>query len=226
MTFIKKYWDLVVWPGAMLGLYFILLGGVGHQISTLELMAVLFSTIGLSMIQRQWAWGNIVVLIGQFFFIAYFLPMQLWGQTAFSIIWAILNIITFINWSIKIRRGAFLRPGQVRTGRKNAPLHPSAMNPVWYVPILIGLMALSIAVAAGGWIALLDWSVVYLGLIGQVALVRKKIDGWYLWGLMNLMALILFAMIGAWLLVARAFINYYIYIAALRDWGKQIRGRA
>lgn len=206
--FYEKYWDVVVFPTLLFILFFVLkFANIGTG-SILELFGILFSMIGMVLIKRELAIGQLVSMAGQFFLVFYFLPMELYGQMAFGAVWIIINLISFITWPKNpIESTKSLKPTNIKSG--------------WMFLITIGLIIIAVLRSKSGIVGMLDWIIVYLGIIGQALMIRKKVQGWAIWNCFSVASIILFWMTGSYLLFVRTVFYLYTGITAYVDWHKK-----
>jgi nicotinamide mononucleotide transporter PnuC len=210
MQFIRKYWDIVFFPITIICMFVILklMGIMG--VSVYELLGIVIGMVGITLIKREIAFGQLVSLFRQFFLILHFLPLKLYGQIAFCVIWAIINLITFFMW---------------RKRRGDKALSPSYMNTGWVLLIFVGLIVLIWLQIDSGSIGILDYSVVYLGVLGQLILMKKKIQGWGLWFIADIMGIILFFMTASYLLCVRTILYMFNEVFAYKRWKKEIKNK-
>ncbi|MCL2339152.1 MAG: nicotinamide riboside transporter PnuC [Proteobacteria bacterium] len=211
MQFIRKYWDSIFFPIGLLAVFVVLRILGSESASYYELLGILFAIIGLTLIKREIAAGQLLSMVGQIFLILHFLPQKLYGQVVFCVIWGIINIVTFFVW---------LRPKDAPRGKE---LKPSYMNSAYMWLIFLGLSVLILFRLKYGLVGILDWATVYAGLVGQIALVRKKTQGWVLWILKDFMSMALFLMTGSYLLFIRTIMYAYNDSTAFLRWRKEIK---
>jgi nicotinamide mononucleotide transporter len=204
--FIKKYWDVIFFPAILLALFILLqIFNLGN-VSIYELIGIIFAMLGITLIKREIAIGQLVSMLGQIFLVLHFLPMKLYGQVAFCIVWGIINLISFCSWNIKTN-GKIIKPSDIH----------------WIYLFLTGIgLLLIIAIQYhSGLVGLLDYSIVYLGIIGQLMLITKKIQGWILWIIVDVMSVVLFLITGSYLLFARDMFYIFNNITAYFKWKKK-----
>jgi len=202
----SAFMDSFVFPVLITGCFFALnLTGVARA-SVWEFLPVMTGLIGTTMLKREDPLGHLVMFVSQILFLFYFLQLGLMGQFIFAAIWGILSLIGFYFWT--------------RPKKKGPVIKPSFLNPSWLGLIGMGLGAIMYYgwETEGGIVGILDYATLYLGIMGQLIMMRKKVEGWIFWLTINVAAIALFIMSGSYLLVLRSIIYFPIYLTALRRW--------
>ena len=68
----------------------------------------------------------------------------------------------------------------------------------------------------------LDMSIFVLSIIGTVLLVNKKIESWYFWILVNIIALFIYSSLGYYFISFQCVVFTIIDIIALKEWNKNL----
>ncbi|MCL2538012.1 MAG: nicotinamide mononucleotide transporter family protein [Alphaproteobacteria bacterium] len=209
ISLLRKYWDILFLPALLLGTFAILKISGSAAVSGLELFGVMLPFFGKVLIKREIAFGNLLAVAGQGFLIAYFLPMQLYGMVAFCIAWAMIHLATYFSWKW---------PG----ARKK--LKPSYADAIYIWMIFIGLAILVAYLWNRGLVGVLDYTALYMGLVGQALLINKKIQGWIILAICTVMTMTLFWTTASYLLFIRAILNGVVNVTAYVRWKKELSG--
>lgn len=201
--------DFFLFPAAITACFFALnLTGVA-TVPAFEFIPIMLSLIGTMMLKRENAWGQIVLFASQIFFLFYFIQLDLPGQFIFSAIWAVFNLIGFYFWR---------RPKTERI------VAPSFMHPHWAMLIFAGFAVIVFCKWRSGIVGILDFTVLYLGLVGQIVLIKKKVDGWLIWSIVSIGGIVLFWLSASYLMVLRSAMYLMINAAAFIQWRRAARG--
>ena len=207
---IKKYFGLMVFPGAMLVLAAILLAA-GHPISLLEFLGVILSLAGYVLIGRQVAPGYLSLMASQIILAVHFhLEKSAFGAIGFALLGAVISLVSFVNWT---------RPRK----NKGAELKPSFLNNWWLAPIFAVAAAIVYYRWGTGFIGEIEWLAPYFSLLGYVLLGNKRIQGWIFFVLSITVMAVLMVPIDAYLLLGRNLMYMVIGTMSFIKWRRQIR---
>jgi len=204
--------EFILFPALMMVAFLFLRASGISEIPWMEFIPVMLTLIAMPMLKLKNPWGQILSFVGQVLFAFYFLALNLMGQVIFGVIWAALNLVGFYRWS---------RPG----GNKKSGLVPTFLWPAWLAAILMGGLVVAWITSTGGVINVLDYAILYFGLTGQLILIKKKVDGWTLWIITTIAAIVLCWMMGLYLLLLRSFMYLFIYITAFIKWRREAINR-
>jgi len=212
MDFVKKYFSIAIFPAAMLVLAGALLAA-GHRVSVLEFTGVMLAITGMALAKKQIAWGQLVIFVSQAILIFYFWANEVYGAVAFAAVWGVISIVTYINW---------VRP---RSAAGKSELEPSFASKWLVAAVMAGAAAIVLwrAQQGLGFVRSIEWLAPYFGLMGQILLVNKKIQGWLLFVLSVTVMAVLMASISSWMLLARNLMFMIIGTTALIKWADEAR---
>jgi len=212
--------EFVLFPAIITAAFLFLKSTGTAGVPWMEFTLVMLTLIAMPMLKRENPWGQIVSFVAQILFVYYFLGLDLIGQAIFGAVWAVLNLIGFYNW-LRSADNKKKKPASARLRRDKPALVPSFLQPIWLVAILAGAAMVVWVSSAGGIINVLDYSILYFGIAGQVVLTKKKTDGWTLWIVTSVAGIILFWKTGLYLLLLRSIAYLFIYITAFVKWSKK-----
>ncbi|MCL2537986.1 MAG: nicotinamide riboside transporter PnuC [Alphaproteobacteria bacterium] len=208
MNFIRKYWDLIFFPTAMIILTAALHFSGIAKLSYLEFGAVMCAITGRMLLKRENPVGLFFGVVASIIFMLYFLQVQLFGQLVLAAVYVILNGASIYSW---------LRPS-ADTGKI---IRPTFLPRFWQVGIMLTVtIAAVIGATMRGTVGALDYFVMATGIIGMMLLVRKKTDAWVSFTASDIAGLALFWMSGSYLVLATMFVYIYNDIAAFFRWHK------
>lgn len=209
IDFFRKNLSMFLLPVLFAAVYVALNAFGIADVSLLEFVTVVLSMVSIMLLRREYAIGYAFSFIAQMLFIMYFLRIGLTGQVILGAVVAGIDAISFYSW---------IRPDK----KTKKIIQPSFMNPTRWLIVLAGLAIIIIWRYSSGTISILDYLVLYLGLFGQILLIRKKADGWLLWILFDILSIGLFWLSGSYLLFLRSFIDLYNETRAFIEWTKKI----
>ena len=210
IRFFEKYFDIAIFPGTMTALGITLIT-FGHWVSSIEFTAVLLSLIGLAMTKKQIAFGQLVTFVSQILLIYYFYSNNLMSGVAFAATWAVINLVTYVNWTYP----------HGKTSDKQ--LRPSFMDNRYLLLILTGSLAIIALRWEHGLIGAIEYLSPFCGLIGHLLLINKRVQGWLFFVIAISVMTVLMATIGSYLLFARNIMFVIIGVIAFIKWGKEAR---
>jgi nicotinamide mononucleotide transporter len=202
--------DFFVFPTVITACFLALNITGAARVPIFEFIPVMISLAGTLMLKRENAYGNLVIFIGQIFFMFYFIQTNLSGQLIFSALLAALNLIGFYFWTYP-------------SGKTNHIITPTTLRPIHKGLICAGLGATVHFSLAGGIIGILDWTGLYLGIVGQILLTRKKIESWILFSIFSAICVVLFLLSESYLLALISLIYLPINVSAFYRWRKLSR---
>ena len=131
------------------------------------------------------------------------------GHFIYTALCGAISMASFYSWT---------RHGK-RTERAIAP---SFLRPMWRALIAAGAAAVVCGMWRTGFIGVLDYMVLYLGTMGQIVMVGKKIDGWMFWIITSATQIILFWLSASYLLFLRGIMYFTNNVAAYIRWRNEI----
>ncbi|MCL2017377.1 MAG: nicotinamide riboside transporter PnuC [Alphaproteobacteria bacterium] len=211
MNFLRKNFDLLVFPYLILALavmsYFF--GSV--KIPILELCAVLSLVISRPLQKRELPSGLAIAAIGNALLALYFTGLGLTGQVILSLFLVTMNFIALYSW---------IRPVK----KKGKIIRPTFLSPLPRIGIAFAVIfAAAFGITANGTIGALDYFSMAAGVIGILLLARKKIEVWALFIITDIAGIFLFWLAGSYLMLAAVFMFGCNDTAALFRWWKVFR---
>ncbi|MCL2369560.1 MAG: nicotinamide mononucleotide transporter family protein [Alphaproteobacteria bacterium] len=207
--YIKPNMDFVGIGGLFIGLA-TMLELMGVHTSWIVILACLCAGAGALLSKRQKWYGQLFFITGNILFMTHFINIGFYGNVAMFMFFNIMCLWTIYEWRRKDKKGkTVLRPSQL--GRRGL------------ICLGLGLLVVLIIASFGGIVQMLDFGMLYLGIVGKILLVYKKIDGWKSLITCDAFALVLFAITGQWFLLVRHGLAVIINGGALRLWATELK---
>ena len=201
--------DFFVIGGIFIGLAVVLeLLGVHTPLGVF--IAALFAGTGGLLSKRQIWWGQLFFIIGNVLLMIHFINIGLYGNAIMFTFFIMMCLWTIYNW---IRKG----------GDGKTLLSPTWLNNYWRTAVSVGFILVVIVASFYGTVRMLDFGMMYLGIVGKLMIARKKTDGLASHMLADTVAIGLFFITGQWFLLMRSAMAWSISFGALRTWEKQIK---
>lgn len=206
---LRQNFEILLFPALYCGL-FVFLGLFGIHVPILVFIAAMFSMAGAIFSKREKWWGELLYISGNILFMIHFFHAGLYGNMTSFMFGIAMCLWTIFQWTRKDKA-------------TKKYLAPSALGPLQRILLIFGLAAVMLMVSRYGIVRMLDIGILYVGVSGKLLISRKKIDGWGIWLVGDVIGLLLFSITGAWFLFGRHAICAGINIGALRNWRKELR---
>jgi nicotinamide mononucleotide transporter len=203
---------------------------LGYQISWLELVGTIFNLVCVILAARRKILNWPIGLVGVVLFMVLFYQIQLYADFGLQIFFFITGIIGWIQWSriARLRKqGKLMKEVAVTT-------NTTRKNLVWLGSIIVAA-ALMILLLANihtlfptlfplpAALPVLDGITAVLSIAGQILLMQRKLESWYLWLIVDVLS------VGMYWAKAVPFVTllYVIFtinaLYGLREWRKEYK---
>jgi nicotinamide mononucleotide transporter len=179
------------------------------SLSPVEMAGVASNIAAIILLKKENPRGFAVAVAANSILAAYFVLIGLSGQAINRTIYALMSAASLASWMLPQKNGR--------------PLRPNFLRRRWYALLFAGLAAV---VAAKAWTGAgakgaLDYASLYLSLCAGLLVMRKKVEAWYLWLMMDTVNLPLFVLAGAYLNVFYAAFSLFNDSAAAIRWRRE-----
>ena len=181
----------------------------------LEWIATASGVLCVLLLVRRSLWNYPFAILSVSLFAIVFRDAKLYSDALLQIFFIAINIFGWFSWS-RSQAGA----GEVVVER---------LTPVQQVGVLSGVIGLTL-----GWGAIMasqtdatfpyiDAAIAMMSVVAQILLAMRKLENWYLWIAVDLIAIPLFAAKGLYLTAGLYVIYLGLSLWGLRDWARGLR---
>jgi len=187
----------------------------GSPVTWVELVAVVLSLAMVGCNMREIHWGWPLAVIASLLYFALFWRSRLYGDAVLQLFFAALGGWGWWQWLRGTRPdGARLRVAFLPARGRVAALVIGAL--LW--PAIGGFLLAFTDTDVPWWDAFpTAWS-----LVGQYLLARKYIENWIVWGVVDVVALGLFAFKGLWFTAALYLVFVMLCVGGWREWRRRL----
>lgn len=183
----------------------------GSPVSWVELVAVALSIamVLCNMRELHWAWP--LAIVASLLYLALFWRSKLYGDSALQVMFAALACWGWWQWL----RGTRADGGRLRVARMTARQRVAAIAAGLVAWPAIGAFLLAFTDTDVPW-----WDAFPTGwsLVGQFLLGRKYLENWIVWGVVDIVAVGLFAFKGLWFTAGLYALFVVLCVVGWREW--------
>lgn len=183
---------------------------------SIEFLGFLSGVLSVLLLARGNFWGFVIGLINALVYIYIDLSKHIYGQTLVNIYYVLMNVLGIIRWT---QKDANNRPKLLYTYTNNSEKLLALSLFVCFILLTYGsyLIFAHLGLSKAK-TPLLDGLLTSLIFTAMYLSVHKKIEGWYLWFLVNISAMILFYCNGLYLTILQYLVYLIIAIMGYFNW--------
>jgi nicotinamide mononucleotide transporter len=182
---------------------------LGYPLTYIELFGVIayFISVYLAVKVNVWTWATGIVSSILFFIL--YLNTHTYANGLLQIILIIVSIDGWKKWG--------------RTDNKKVSILNWKNRFYVFMIILISIILFGtiINLFSSDPYPYLDVSIFVLSIVGVILLANKKIESWYIWILVNICTIILYSLLGFYLIGIQSLIFIFMDFIALKEWRKK-----
>ncbi|MDR0803800.1 MAG: nicotinamide mononucleotide transporter family protein [Rickettsiales bacterium] len=201
---IAFFWAaLAVWVAALRFCF-------GISVSPIELIAVIIVPVSIDLIRRQKVQGFIFNMAFRAILAWWFWHLGLYGNMTLSIVLCAILALSIWSWRHPAKNKKELKPSFLDSRLRIALVLAAAAWVMFFGTEL-------------GAITIMDWLYTALILVGNVLIIRKKIDAWFCFLAADSFGVFLFAMSGSWLYIFAEIVIAVSSVKSIKSWLKETK---
>lgn len=158
--------------------------------------------------ERNWAIGSVSCVA---FFII-FAQAQLWGNMVLQLVYLVQAVMGDLTW----RFG-----GNLRTRLMINALPALSKKALGFLFLAVTLGVTALLTALNGVAPFWDTITTVLSIVANHLLIRRRIENWYIWLVVDIISVALFASQGLWITTLTYVLYLFVSLFALPFWKKQ-----
>lgn len=197
--------------------------GLEHYLFSWELLGVLCGIGSVGLLARGYALGFIIGLANTFIYIYLDLSRSIYGQVLVNLYYVVMNVWGFFLWTIKNKEKKPALRFSYATRKEQIGIAVLLIN-CFLLLFISNRLAIyyGFSQAKTPFLDSLTTSLIFTAMYLSA---HKKIEGWYVWLLINMMSMILFFLNGLYITIAQYAVYFVIALIGWHSWVKKYKAQ-